>query len=648
MTQPTTTSSESTESPRGRKFGFLTWRGMADSAIFPLVDIAIVWASTILAYFLRFQGVVPDDFLANVVPVALIASILFVVLFYMFRLYHHVWRYAGVEVVIKLAAAVSVAFVVMAAVDVLVTPAGEVRPAPLGTLFIMSAFVLMGAGAIRLTARISSYRQSQTGGPERRNVIIIGAGDAGSLLLRDIEQHPEQGMRVVGFVDDDQHLHNRLIHGVRVLGAIDSLPSVVAALGAVEALIAIPTATSSDRRRILDLCSQAGVRARIVATSVSANVSDLRRVEVEDLLGRDPVPIDLDDLRRLIEDKVVAVTGAAGSIGAELCRQIVRLQPKRLHLIEIDETRLYEVYLELLEIGGTEPLMQICDIRDDRKLNELFTSDPPNIVIHAAAYKHVPLMEIAPDEAVKTNVGGTRNVLMASEAAGVERFVLISTDKAVAPSTVMGLTKAIAERMTLEACRRGLPAVAVRFGNVLGSRGSVVPLFEEQLRRGGPLRVTHPEVTRFFMTIPEAARLVLQAAALSDGGDIFVLEMGEPVRIVELAEKMITLSGAEAKIEFTGLRPAEKLHEVLVEATEELLPTEHEKISRVSAVPLPQPRLDDVVQRLAMFARLNDRVGIAAGLAALMPEFAGVERVIPVESGASVGVGLDPEMETLL
>jgi len=616
----------------------------------PIADLAIVWAATMIAYFLRFQGVVPPGFLGRVIPVAVVASVLFLILFYAFRLYHHVWRYAGLDVVLKMGAAVLLGMALMVTFDVLITPMGEVRPAPIGTLIIASFFVFLGSGGIRFYARVITYVMSQSG-TGKHNVLIVGAGDAGSILVRDMRNHPESNARVVAFLDDSRELKNRLVAGVPVVGSVNDLPVVVARLEIDEVYLAIPSATRETKRRVLDLCSSARVKTRVIPqlTGGRPGLDDLRRVEVEDLLGRDSVPVDIEGIALTVADRVVAITGAAGSIGSELCRQIARLSPSRVLLIEIDETRLYETYLEMVEMGCPDPVMYICDIRDDRKLAEIFLREQPKVVIHAAAYKHVPLMELAPDEAVKTNIGGTRNVIAASEACDVERFVLISTDKAVNPSTVMGLTKAIAERLMIDASRRGLRASAVRFGNVLGSRGSVVPLFEEQLRRGGPLRVTHPDVTRYFMTIPEAARLVLQAQAISYGGEIFVLEMGDPVRIVDLAEKMIVLSGADARIEFTGLRPAEKLHEVLVASEESLLPTDAPKINRVSALPIPEDDMDSVVRTLGMLARIDDRVSMKALFGRLMPAFVGHgENMVEPQPKIPASLdGFDSEMETL-
>jgi FlaA1/EpsC-like NDP-sugar epimerase len=374
----------------------------------------------------------------------------------------------------------------------------------------------------------------------------------------------------------------------------------------------------------------------IASDAVAAGLADLRPVEIEDLLGREPNEIDVELISETLTGKVVVVTGAAGSIGSQLCREIMLMRPAKLVLVEIDESRLYELYLEMQEIEPDVAVMRICDVRDDRKLMRVFGEERPQVVFHAAAYKHVPLMEDEPEEAIRANVLGTMNVLKACEAVNAERFVLISTDKAVEPRNVMGATKALAELVMLAAARYGIGAVAVRFGNVLGSRGSVVPIFEEQLHRGGPIKVTHPEVTRFFMTIPEAARLVLQAQAMSTGGDIFVLDMGEPVRIVDLAQRMIVLSGVPTHVEFTGLRPGEKLHEVLVHEEEDLVPTECPAVMRLNVLPRIQPEFADQMADLLLQARLGDNPGIKELLCAMTRAQLGMP-VVPLDQGDAPG-----------
>ncbi len=601
-------------------------------ALFVFLDIAVVWLATVLAYWTRFSGAIGGDFLGNAPTLALIATVLFPLLFWAFKLYHQVWRYVSLDTVVRVGVAVVIGAAVLLGwvmIDVEKTATATLRPVPIGVIIIMATFVFIGSTAWRSFGRIYLFSQRQESPAGARRAIIVGAGDAGSLLLRDIETQPGLGLLVVGFADDDARKIGRLVRGVKVLGPVAALPSLVEKMRADEVLIAIPSATSAQRRTVLDACAAADVPARIigsmtrdVAEGAHVGVSDLRTVSVEDLLGRDPAPIDVELIAGTIAGRTVAITGAAGSIGSELCRQVLRLRPGRLLLIDIDESRTYETFLELSRMDASAPEMHLCDVRDAEKTSRLFAEARPEIVLHAAAYKHVPLMELAPDEAVKANIGGTRNVIAAAEAAGVGHFVLISTDKAVMPSSVMGATKAIAEMLTIQAARRGtMRASAVRFGNVLGSRGSVIPLFEEQLRRGGPLLVTHPEVSRYFMTIPEAARLVLQAQAISDGGEIFVLEMGEPVRIVDLARKMITLSGVHTHIEFTGLRPAEKLHEVLIYSHEDLLPTGREKITRVNALEFPRRDFDATIDRMVDDATRGDVDAVLSALHTLIPSY---------------------------
>jgi FlaA1/EpsC-like NDP-sugar epimerase len=595
-----------------------------------LFDVVVVVAATFIAYVVRFDSIaVPAPFAAWALPLAAAATMLYVVLFALFGLYRLVLRYAGVDVLLKLSAATGIGFAVLLGGDFALHAGQVLRPVPIGVLFIQAVLVFLGGAAERLAVRVGLYLRAARGDSGRR-VLVVGAGSAGSLLLREIQNRPDLDLHVVGFLDDDPSLRGRTIGGVPVLGPTDMLGEMVERLRVEETLVAMPAAPREMVRGILNAAADAGVQTRIMPELViakgSVSLRDLRGVDVEDLLGREPARIDVQQVRETLADKVVAVTGAAGSIGSELCRQIIGMGPKRLVLIEIDETRLYELWLELETMAPGVSVMCLCDIRDASTLDATFDRYRPQIVLHAAAYKHVPLMELAPDEAVKTNVLGTLQVVEACERAKVERFVLISTDKAVAPVNVMGLTKSLAERVMLQGAQRGLHAVAVRFGNVLASRGSVVPIFEEQLRRGGPLTVTDKDVTRYFMTIPEAARLVLQAQAIGEAGDIFVLEMGDPVRIVDLARKMIALSGVPADIDYVGLRPGEKLHESLVSESESLVSTEREKILRVDRVPvLPETFAADIGD-LVHQAMAGRRDAMDAVIARLEPGFADRDR----------------------
>jgi len=590
-----------------------------------VLDAAVIAVATFVAYYARFEGTVPPAF-ASAIPLAIAAAVVvYLALFTGVGLYRLVLRSVSVDTMLRVSGAVLVGFPVLAVADYLLQSSGGLRLIPFGVLFIQSIIVLLGVAGIRAAARVVVYVRSTQAG-EGARVLIVGAGSAGSLLLHEIVGRPQLGLTAVGFLDDDERLQGRTIGGVKVIGRTDALARVVVDEEIEQVLVALPSAPQSTVRRILNAAAEAGVTTRIMPPLViakgSVSVTDLRMVEVEDLLGREQTPIDVDQVRTTVAGKVVAVTGAAGSIGSELCRQIMHLSPATLVLLETDETRLYELWLELRQTDAEVPVMCICDVRDAEKLDRVFARYRPEVVLHAAAYKHVPLMELAPDEAVKTNVLGTSNVIEACERHGAERFVLISTDKAVAPANVMGLTKSLAEQVMLAAAKRGkVLTVAVRFGNVLASRGSVVPIFENQLRHGGPLTVTDPNVSRYFMTIPEAARLVLQAQAIGRSGDIFVLEMGEPVKIVDLAKKMIALSGVPADIEFIGLRPGEKLHESLIQEHESLEATGAEKIQRVVAAYVenrPQPDYE-----LLIDAALHGRVGeIAQLILAFDPEFA--------------------------
>jgi len=560
----------------------------AQTALMVAADVAVLVIAVLLAYMARFEGQVPDQFSRYMGAASAAVVVVMVTALWATGLYHIVLRYVGIEVMGRLTVAVGGSYALLLVLNEVARRVLGARPVPLGVMLIAAAFAFLGLAALRSIGRLWVVMSGATSKGQHR-VLIVGAGDAGSLLLRDIENQPQLGYHVVGFLDDKSEKHRLTVRGVRVLGPVTDIVEVAARLDVAEILVAVPSMGRERRREVLGLCTAAGVPTRIIpgiaADAVTTGLADLRPVDIEDLLGREPNEIDVELISPTLTGKVVAVTGAAGSIGSELCRQIAKMRPERLVLAEIDESRLYELYLEMEDAWPGVARMRICDVRDKRKMMRIMSEERPDVLFHAAAYKHVPIMEDEPEEAIRANVLGTMNVLDACAQHACSRVVLISTDKAVDPRNVMGATKAVAELLMLAAVRRGVAAVAVRFGNVLGSRGSVVPIFEEQLKRGGPVTVTHPAVTRYFMTIPEAARLVLQAQAMSDGGDIFVLDMGEPVRITDLAQRMIVLSGVPTHVEFTGLRPGEKLHEILVHANCQLIDTDCPAVRRLNSLP---------------------------------------------------------------
>ncbi|MCL2024311.1 MAG: polysaccharide biosynthesis protein [Coriobacteriia bacterium] len=557
-----------------------------------VTDAAAITLATLLTYLARFEGAVPPEFARFLLPMIFASVIVYGTLAVVFGLYRVVLRYVGIDTLLRIVGAVIMGAALLAIGDICVSAfRAWQRPVPLGVIGIQAALVLLALASIRIAVRTAQHVRS-VARHEGERALIVGAGSAGSLLLRELQMRRDIGVDVVGFLDDDSGLAASIVGGVRVVGTTAELEDIVAAEDISELFVALPSANDTAVRTLLNRAADLGltthIMPKIVVERGSVRLSDMRKVNVEDLLGRTLTPIDTQAVRTTLEGKIVAVTGAAGSIGAELCRQIIRMSPAELHLFEIDESRLYELHFELDAIKAGIAQMHILDIRDEAKVERVFADIKPQVVLHAAAYKHVPLMETEPAEALRTNVLGTAHIIDAAARHGAEHFVLISTDKAVMPVNVMGKTKELSERLMLERAARypQMTCVAVRFGNVLGSRGSVVPIFEEKLLRGENLTVTDERATRYFMVIPEAARLVLQAQAIGATGDIFVLEMGEPVRIVDLARKMIALSGIPVEIEFIGLRPGEKLHETLTNEMEVLEPTSAEKIQRVARLAL--------------------------------------------------------------
>jgi len=472
--------------------------------------------------------------------------------------------------------------------------------------------------------------------PGQRRVLIVGAGDAGTHLVREMQSNPDFRMAPVGFIDDDRSKHGTVIYGVPVLGDRTLIPTAVKAHQAHEVIIAMPAAPGEEIQEIKRICDEDRIPVRIIPGTQAiltgqVSVRQAREIQIEDLLRREPIHTDLNQVRRLLHGRRVLVTGAGGSIGSELCRQIAWCDPSSIVLLGHGENSLFRINRELREqYPDLSQRVFVGDIRDRARLEPLFREFQPEVVFHAAAHKHVTLMEDNPEEAVTNNVLGTRVLVELSEAHNVERFVLISTDKAVNPTSVMGATKRVAELLVKEAAlRTGRCFVSVRFGNVLGSRGSVVLIFQEQIRRGGPVTVTHPEARRYFLTIPEAVQLVLQAVTLGQGGEVFILNMGKPVSILELARHMIELSGLrpdeDVPIAFTGLHPGEKISEELFLAGEDYQGTAHEKVFVVNSNDVSDHdltgRLGKYLDALIASAAAGDALSVRALLRSLVPEY---------------------------
>jgi FlaA1/EpsC-like NDP-sugar epimerase len=595
-----------------------------------LHDLLAAGLAWMAAFWLRFNFDIPEEYEALMFDRLPWVLAIHVAVFWAFGLYRGLWRYASLPDLQRLLAAVGLAAL---AVPAFLTLAPADLAVPRTVYVLTPALLALVMGGSRLAYR--AWKEGRLfailAKPKATPVLVIGAGAAAAALVRDLAT--SRDWRVLGLLDDDPSKLGSLLAGVKILGRIDRVGEIAAGLGVSQAIIAMPSATHQERKRALDLCARSDISVMTVPAltdivSGRVSVSTLRAVELEDLLGRDPVELDDAGLRAFLERRTVLVTGAGGSIGSELCRQIARYAPASILLFDASEFALFSIEQEFRDrFPRAAVIAVIGDAKDERRISEIFAQYRPQVVFHAAAYKHVPLME---DEnafqAVANNVLTTVTVARAAQKAGAEKFVLVSTDKAVNPANVMGASKRLAEM----ACQALQPAsrtqlVIVRFGNVLGSTGSVVPRFREQIARGGPVTVTHPDIQRYFMSIPEAAQLVLQAGMMGKGGEIYVLDMGEPVKIVDLARQMIRLSGFsedDIRIEYSGLRPGEKLYEEPLADAEKTLPTPHPKL-RVAQARAPQN--GKLLQELLGWLENSDDVSPAAVRAQLrrwVPEYA--------------------------
>jgi len=550
-----------------------------------LLDSAIVTLSPCLALLMRFDGVAEVGYYSTILKY--LPEIIFtrLIIFYAFGLYHRLWRYASINELLSIGTAVTVSSVILSAYVMTVAPGALPR-----SIYLLSWFFnIVLIGASRLFIRVLHQYLRQKSNQPRSKVLIVGAGDAGAMIAREINKRYYATKELVGFVDDDPYKRNKVLFGAKVLGSMGDIGTLTLRYAVSEIIVAIPSVSGKILREIICECQQTKCSVKTLPGLYElidgrVTVQQLRNVELEDLLRRETVQLDTTQIAKYLMNKRVLVTGAGGSIGAELCRQIARMQPKTLILLGKGENSIYEIDWELRKKYPNLPLEAvIADIRDRERINAIFQRVKPQVVFHAAAHKHVPLMEQQPEEAVRNNVFGTQMVAEAADQHNVEIFIMISTDKAVNPTSVMGATKWVAEQIIQNLNRASTTKFAtVRFGNVLGSRGSVVPLFQKQISAGGPITITHPEMRRYFMTIPEATQLVLQAGTMAQGGEVFVLDMGEPVKIFDMACDLIELSGLvphqDIAIKFTGVRPGEKLYEELLTAEEGAAATKHAKI----------------------------------------------------------------------
>lgn len=613
---------------------------------FFIADVLLMPLAIVIGFLLRLDPPGLRPYARTIIIFAALAALVKPAIFYLFGLYRRYWRYASASELVNIALATLTGTAVVALLMYsLASFVWDFRPLPrsIPILDWLVSFPLVGGTrfAVRLAAGSpfsTRWRNDPLKGKPRqeRRVLVMGAGDAGAMIVREMQANPGLGLVPVGLLDDNRAKVGMTIHGAPVQGTRYDIPRLVREERVDEVIIAIPTAPGRAIRKVVAICQETGVAYKTIPgiyelISGQVSVKQVREVRIEDLLRREPVQIDGTEAQRYLSGAVVLVTGAGGSIGAELCRQIGSYQPQQLLLLGHGENSIYHTLQELRERFprlDAQPL--IADVRDYERLAALFARHRPEVIFHAAAHKHVPLMEADDNmaEAVKNNVLGTQRLLRAAVAHDAARFVFISTDKAVNPVSVMGVTKRLAELQVRDVARRtGRAYVAVRFGNVLGSRGSVVPLFQRQIASGGPVTVTHPEMERFFMTIPEAVQLVIQAAALGQGGEIFVLDMGEQVRVVDLAAELIRLSGLEpgrdVEIVFTGPRAGEKLSEALFAEDEKPHPTQHEKIlvAHGDNIIWDSETLSRHLQELEGFVREGDASRIRAKLRKIVPAY---------------------------
>lgn len=596
-----------------------------------LLDVFFINLAFLLSVYIHYEGDVSSEVLIKYVQLIVMLLPFKLMIYKMFTLYNSLWEYASIEELIKVVGAITIANIVSVTYMIIMG-----MPLFFGIYFVAvlfeMAFVGGGRFSYRFFRRLRHHRNVLKQNYDR-NVLVVGCGSTASMIATEIKNHPDTYGQVVGYVDDDNSKIGKSIAGIKVLGNRHDIYGICKRYSIDEIILAIPTLTKQDVREVLSECKRTGAKVKIIPGIMEiidgkVSMSQIREVEIEDLLGRDTVDLNVQEIATYIEDKTILVTGGGGSIGSELCRQIVKYNPKQLVILDIYENNAYDIQNELLRQYGSNLNLDviIASVRDRECIFHIIKELQPDVIFHAAAHKHVPLMERAPSEALKNNVFGTKNVAEAAHEAGVERFVLISTDKAVNPTNVMGASKRMCEMIIQGLSKHSQTKyVAVRFGNVLGSNGSVIPLFKQQIKEGGPVTVTHREIVRYFMTIPEAAQLVIQAGAIASGGEIFILDMGEPVKIYDLAIDLVRLSGLEPHedidIKVTGLRPGEKLYEELLMSEEGLTNTKCKKIYVGSPGEIDYAVLKKSFKQLEQIMKTNDQEEIIDMIQLMVPTY---------------------------
>ena len=603
-----------------------------------LADTVLVSLAYYFAYLLRFDGAIPPKYFAGWSQTVIWIAPLKLLTFFYFRLYRGMWRYTSAYDFINLLKA---CFTSSGIIVLILLVSYQLIGFPRSVFIIDFFLVFLFLGGLRMGIRLYYYHQNGTKGfaftqykgGQTKNLLIIGAGDAGQMLVREIGENSRLHYNTIGFIDDDRSKLHQTIHGVPVLGAVDEVGNIVSKNGVDEIIIAIRSATATQMRRIVSACEASGLPSKILPTTCDLlngkiTTGEVREICYEDLLGRESANINVEQIGDYLAGKRIMVTGGVGSIGSELCRQIAQFKPERLVIIDRSESGLYDAEIDFAfnhpEVG-IYPILG--SVQNKAFMQRVFSVHEPQVVFHAAAYKHVPMMEVNPWEAVFNIIVGSKTILDLSKENRVEMCVIVSTDKAVRPTSVMGASKRVVELMTQAyAAQNNVRFMAVRFGNVLGTAGSVLPLFEKQIERGGPVTVTHPKVTRYFMTIAEACSLILQSGALGKGGEIFVLKMGTPIRIADMACDLIKICGLrpdeDIQIKYTGLRPGEKLHEELITSGEDIEKTEHQDITILNCY--NSNCLDEMnghIEDLIVLAEATDIDGIKRKLQGIVPEY---------------------------